>query len=66
VPAEGPLQTKPEIAMTLRDHAHALGVTHRGVVADADDGASPNGLEGLEARQAQYVVGVCAAFQVSL
>jgi SRSO17 transposase len=65
VPAAIPLQTKPEMALTLLDQARAWGVPHRCVVADADDGDHPNFLAGLEARQAPYVVAVRTDFQIS-
>ena len=51
VPPEVPLQTTPEIALALLDQARAGGAPHRCVVADADDGETPNFLPGLEARQ---------------
>jgi SRSO17 transposase len=64
-PAEIPLQTKPEIALTLLEQARAWGVPHRCVVADADYRDKPNFLAGLEARQERYVVAVRADFQMS-
>jgi SRSO17 transposase len=39
-------------------------VPHRCVVADADDGDTPNFLQGLEERQERYVVAVRTDFQV--
>jgi SRSO17 transposase len=60
VPPELSFQTKPEIALQLLDQARASGVPHRCVVADADDGDTPNFLQGLEARHARYVVAVRA------
>ena len=51
VPDDVPLQTTPEIALVLLDHARAWGIPPRGVVADADDGDNPPFLAGLEARQ---------------
>jgi SRSO17 transposase len=66
VPTEIPFRTKPEIALMLLDQAQAWQVPHRCVVADADYGDNPNFLAGLEARQAQYIVGVRTDFQVSL
>ena len=64
VPAEIPLQTKPEIALARLDQARAWGVPHRCVVATADDGDHPNVLTGLEARQEPSVVAVRTDFQV--
>ena len=66
VPGEGPCQTKPEMALALLDQARAWGVPHRGVVADADSGDTPNFLAGLEARQEPDVVAVRTDFQVSV
>jgi SRSO17 transposase len=66
VPEEIAFQTKPEIALALRDQAQTWGVPHRGVVADADDGDHPNFLAGLEVRQEPYGVGVRTDFQVSV
>jgi SRSO17 transposase len=62
VPAEIPLQTKPEIALARLDQARAWGVPPRGVVADADDGDHPHVLTGLEARQEPSVVAVRTDF----
>jgi SRSO17 transposase len=64
VPAHGPLQTKPEIALQLLAQARAWGGLQRCVVADADDRDHPHGLAGLEGRHERYVVGVRADFRV--
>jgi hypothetical protein len=58
VPAAVPFQTKAESALTLRDQARTWGVPHCCVVADADDGDTPNFLAGLEARHERYVVAI--------
>jgi SRSO17 transposase len=63
-PVEMVFQTKPAIALRLRDQACTWGVPHRCVVAEADDGANPNFLAGLEPRQERYGVGVRADFRV--
>src|SRR5215831_300308 len=64
VPAEVSFQTTPQIALALLDQARAWGVPHRGVVAAADDGDTPNFLAGLETRHERYVVAVRSDFQV--
>jgi SRSO17 transposase len=66
VPAEVVFHTKAEIALTLIDEANTLGVPHACVVADADYGDNPAFLNGLEARDERYVVGVRANFSVAL
>jgi SRSO17 transposase len=66
VPSAVPVQTKPEIALALLDQARAWGVPPHSVVAEADDGDTPNFLAGLEARQEPYVVGGRTDFLVSL
>jgi SRSO17 transposase len=65
VPDEVRFQTTPEMAVALLDQARAWGVPHRCVVADAGYGDNPYFLAALEARQEQYVLGVCADFRVS-
>ncbi|RMG54390.1 MAG: IS701 family transposase [Acidobacteria bacterium] len=66
VPEEIQFQTKAEIALELLDQATAWGVGHAAVVTDADYGDNPRFLDGLEARQERYVVGVRANFSVTL
>ena len=55
VPAAVAVQTRPEIARVLLDHARAWGVPPCGVVAEADEGDTPHVLAGVEARQAPSV-----------
>lgn len=57
--------TKPEIGLSLLDQALAWGVPHVGVAADAGYGDNPPFLNGLEARQERYVVGVHKDFSVA-
>ena len=64
VPTDVTFQTKPDIALSLLDQAHAWGVPHRCVIADADDGDHPNFLAGLEERNEHYGVAVRCDFQV--
>jgi SRSO17 transposase len=63
VPAALPLQTTPESALPRLDPARAWGGPQRGVVAEADSGAPPNFVAGLEARQARYGVAGRTDFQ---
>src|ERR1700726_4758528 len=66
VPEDIALQTKPEIALALLDHAKELGIRHAAVTADGDYGDNPNFLTGLELRQERYVVAVRCDFSVAL
>lgn len=65
VPPDVTFQTKPEIALALLDEAHACGVPHACVVADADYGDTPAFLNGLAARGTRCVVNVRADFTVA-
>jgi SRSO17 transposase len=66
VPAAVPLQTKPELALSLVDQAQTWGVPFAWGVADAGYGDTPTCLEGLEARQIAYVVGGSSSCGVGL
>lgn len=58
LPQEVEVQTKPAIALALRDHARELGIRHAAVTAEGDYGDNPNFLAGLELRKERYVAAV--------
>src|SRR5437763_6846193 len=66
VPTELSFQTKPEVALALIDQAQAWGVPFAWVVADAGYGDNPTFLQGLEARQIAYAVGVASTLRLRL
>lgn len=61
VPAELSFQTKGESALDLVDRGLEAGVQTSAVVADAGYGDQPPFLNGLEARQLSYLVGVASS-----
>jgi SRSO17 transposase len=66
VPTTVAFQTKPELALALVDYARAWSVPFAWVVADAGYGDNPTFLQGLEARQIAYLVGISSTFGVRL
>jgi SRSO17 transposase len=66
VPTTVAFQPKPELALALVDYARAWSVPFAWVVADAGYGDNPTFLQGLEARQIAYLVGISSTFGVRL
>jgi SRSO17 transposase len=66
IPTAVPFHTQPELARALVERARAWGVPFAWGVADAGSGDNPTFLQGLEARQLAYVVGVSSTFGVRL
>jgi SRSO17 transposase len=62
IPTAVPFHTQPELARALVERARAWGVPFAWGVADAGSGDNPTFLQGLEARQLAYVVGVSSPF----
>lgn len=58
VPEEVRFQTKGTIALGLIDEGRHAGIAPRAVMADAAYGEQPTFVDGLEARELPYVVGV--------
>ena len=58
VPETVGFQTKGEIALDLIEEGREAGISPRAVVSDAGYGDQPAFVDGLEARQLPYVVGV--------
>lgn len=66
VPEDITFKTKAQIALDLLDQANAMGVKHSIVLSDSFYGKDATFLEGLEARQENYAVGVPFDFTVLL
>jgi SRSO17 transposase len=65
VPPQVPVQPTPELARSRLEHARGWRGPQPCVGADADEGANPHVLAGLEARQDRAGVGVRADFRGS-